>query len=402
MTDSRLCDLCEQYPAVKTTRHGETCAACVALLIECASCGVETHPDHVLHTRSGLPICDDPCQLDRYSYCDSCDVLVLDEYFNGEMGMCRRCVHRNYTQCDSCASWVWDEDLMYNHDGGYCEVCYESDRPEGVHDYKDGAPWGIEFIDYANGAEERNNEMTRAQYFGVEFEMEGQSHGISDILARAERTRDGHAETDSSVEGIEFISQPATLEAWRGYYGARISDYLTDLQGRGYRAGSYECGAHVHISRLAFTGTRHLATFAAFFVYNENFTLAVSGRDSLDQWASTKKWRAAFGESLRDAVRGHCRHGARDRYRAVNLSPRDTVEIRIWTGTDDFAMTLGSIEFVAALVEFTRGMSSSDVLAGGLVADSFVTWLADSAQSDRYAHAVELIKHRAQEWWEAA
>lgn len=402
MTDSRFCDLCDQYEAVETTRHGETCTHCLAQLIECASCDVPTHPNFVLYTRNGLAICDEPCQLDRYSYCHSCDVLVLDEYFEGEMDMCRRCVQSDYTRCDSCGCWVPDYELLTNSSGAYCEVCYESDQPEGVHDYKDGAPWGIEFVEYADCEEQRSRDMNVGQYFGVEFEMEGDARDIGDILARAERDRDGHAETDSSVEGIEFISQPATLDAWRGFYGARMDQHLTALRTRGYRADSVECGAHVHVSRLAFDNRRHLATFAAFFVYNAHFILAVSGRDSLEQWASTKKWCAANGESLRDAVRGNHRRDYRARYRAVNLTPSNTVEVRIWAGTDDFSRTLGSIEFVAALIEFTRGMSSSDVLAGGLVADSFVTWLSDVEQINRYAHAVALIEDRASEWWLAA
>ena len=391
--DDTYCVHCGDANATQITRSGEACDGCLEDYEKCHRCDVPTHPDDIGHTRNGLAICHDPCIPNHYSYCDSCEVYVLDEYFHSGLDQCDRCVRENYVLCDSCAEWCSDDYIIVRDHGAFCESCDDGDeRPEGVHNYKDGAPWGRNFISTTPlGTETREPGNVRA-YFGVEVEMEGSAYDIGDILAKCEREQDGHAETDSSVEGIEWISQPASLGAWRAHYGARVSLYLADLRDRGYSAGTKECGAHVHISRAAFDGARHVATFAAFFTYNDDFITSVSGRDerALERWASVRKFAP---KELSNTARG-LRGG--DRYRAVNMRNRETLEVRVFTGSDYFADTLGSIEMIHALCEYTRDLTSGDVLAGALLADSFVAWMSDPARDgERYPHALAVISDRA-------
>ena len=367
---------------------GAVCPDCADDYVSCRRCDEMTHTDYIGgYNRDGNAICD-ACHARDYTYCVSCEVSVRDGYYNVIADACNRCASELGSDCESCGEWV-SFDWGYSNSRGYfCEYCYREESPEGIHEYHAGAPWGIEFISQETAdSDELREYVSSAVHFGVEFEMEGYSSDVAAITSVSEMNHDAHAELDSSVEGIEFISQPATLEAWRGRYGARMAEYLRGFRGEGFTAGAADCGAHVHVSRTAFADDSHLARFATFFVHNPEFVTELSGRDSVEQWASVEKYRAG---ALRDEVKG--RFG--DRYRAVNLRNSATVEIRIFAGTDEFAETLGQIEFISALVEFTRELPISAIMSGALLADNFTAWIADNRA--QFPNAVALMITRTE------
>lgn len=367
---------------------GTVCPDCADDYVTCHRCEEMTHTDSISgHNRDGDAICD-ACHDLHYLYCETCNVSVAYGYYNGAADACNRCASEIGSDCDSCGEWISFDYGYSNNSGYFCEYCYREEAPDGVHEYHAGAPWGIEFISEPNGIPDEVREyVSSAVHFGVEFEMEGYSGDVAAITSVSEMNHDAHAELDSSVEGIEFISQPATLDAWRGQYGARMAEYLRGFRGEGLTASTPDCGAHVHVSRTAFDNDSHLARFATFFVHNPEFITELSGRDSVEQWASVEKYRAG---ALRDEVKG--RFGAR--YRAVNLRNSATVEIRIFAGTDEFAETLGQIEFISALVEFTRDLPISAIMSGALLADNFVAWLADNRA--QFPNAVALMITRTE------
>ena len=367
---------------------GVACPTCADDYVSCHRCDEVTHSDQIGgHNRDGNPICD-ACHDSHYCYCSACDVSVGVDFYNYSASVCNRCASEIGADCESCGDWTSFDYGCSNNRGYFCEYCYSDESPEGVHEYHAGAPWGIEFISQESAdSDELREYVSSAVHFGVEFEMEGYSSEVAAITSVSEMNHDAHAELDSSVEGIEFISQPATLDAWRGQYGARMSEYLRGFRGEGFTANTPNCGAHVHVSRTAFADDSHLARFATFFVHNPEFITELSGRDSVEQWASVEKYRAG---ALRDEVKG--RFG--NRYRAVNLRNSATVEIRIFAGTDEFAETLGQIEFVSALVEFTKELPISAIMSGALLADNFVAWLADNRA--QFAHAVALMVTRTE------
>ena len=356
----------------------EVCESCFDVADTCHRCGITEGPDRISgRNRDGQPICV-LCGANEYSYCSNCDVLVRDHYFDSHFDMCQTCVAEIASACDGCGEMVENDWLVFRGGNCYCDSCQYDARPVGIHGYHDGHPMGMKF--HGEGR----------TFFGIEFEMAGDFEEIESAgpsLEYLESAHLGHAEEDSSVDGLEWISMPATLEEWRGEFGALVRGGLADLQSVGLYADSPDCGQHIHVSRDAFDGRSHLARFVSFFSANPEFTLDLSGRADLDQWASVDSFSRPG--SLRDKILM-----GGDRYCAVNLRPRATVEVRIWAGTDNFEDTLGAVEFLAALVEFTAGLTVGAVMIGALDASSFGAWLADSEQAARFPHALDLVRAR--------
>ena len=391
------CEHCESMSSGKmtVTDNGPVCETCADEFFACGKCaGVQNESNYFGSTRTGKRICD-TCASYHYAYCQSCSVLVLDEFYNFTMDACNRCASEYGSECDACGDWSYHEDGISNNRGFFCGYCApEYDHLDGVRGYHERAPWGLVF----HHADTYHREMQDGSvYFGVEVEMVGDGH-VSDILATVESNRDGHAESDSSLGGgLELITQPATLDAWRGEFGARVAQYVAQLNAEGLSAESELAGQHIHVSRCAFMDAKHLARFAAFFPHNRAHVIAVSGRgDECGDYAHLEPFGSGDLGSLAKfgRARSSLWRGWSDRTRAVNLTNPETVEIRIWAGTDNVRETLGALEYVAALIEFTKGLTVGEVLMGALLVDSFAAWLADSEQATRYAHAVALIVTR--------
>ena len=392
-----LCQYCEEMSSghMTETDTGAVCESCADEFFSCVKCGSFRHEAYYFgSTRTGKKVCDS-CASYHYAYCRPCGVLVLDEHYNFAADLCNKCASDCGASCDSCGDWTYHDDGISNRRGFFCGYCaHEYDAPEGVRGYHERAPWGLVFhqVDgYCADMQEG------AVYFGVEIEMVGDG-SVYDVLETAESNKDAHAESDSSLGGgLELITQPATLDAWRGDFGARVAQYVARLNAAGLSAESELAGQHVHVSRCAFMDAKHLARFAAFFPHNRDHALAVSGRGfECSEYANLEAFgRGDLGSLAKfGRARSNLWRGWSDRTRAVNLTNAETVEVRLWAGTDNTRETLGALEYVAALIEYTRDLETSSVLLGALLVDSFAAWLADTEQATRYAHAVALIVAR--------
>ena len=357
---------------------------------ECRTCDEAIPEDEVnWRNRDGVAICDS-CHSDHWYYCQGCDVSVRHENYDTYLDMCNACVRENYTACTDCGSMRDNDYGIYHSGDGYprCEEChwdYEgSSGIEYVGEYHSGAPWGMTYhTAYGVG-----DSPAGLVYYGVELEHEHADSDLVPYLETLHGKRIAHAEKDSSLDdGIELITQPATLEAWRGVFGDSIRDYMTSAQRVGATFDESTCGAHVHVSRTAFIDDNHLSRVAVFMTHNPDHVLAVSGRSYLDQWAKATPYAGA----LRRAVKA--RSG--DRYRAINLNNSATVEFRLFAGTNDYTDILGSIEYVTALIEYTRDLLVSDITIGALLADSFIAWLNSDVAN--YPHARALVAKRCPE-----
>jgi hypothetical protein len=361
----------------------------------CTSCADEfgegfLESEPYARSRTGKGICYD-CTRDRWSCCYDCDTWVLDDNYNGDAEVCNACVRSNYFECNGCGCMYSND---YNGGNNVCESCEREygDNEDGhrhVHGYHRGAPFDQTFHTATGkltwGTQRRLGDLT---YYGVEFECENVGEYFPDMLTDLEHGKFAHAESDSSLtNGFETITQPATAFAWlHGDMGRVMRQFHTNMMNDGATFEGGNIGGHVHVSRTAFAGkdpAGHLARFALFGTFNRQYMRQLSGRkyDStyahLDPYAPTRIQRAVKWQND-------------DRSRWCNLTNSDTIEVRLFSGSDLFDDYLGAIDWVRALTDFTRTLTAGDCLAGAIASQSFHQWLADS----HHTQALRLVLSR--------
>ena len=340
-------------------------------------------------SRSGKGICHD-CAMDNWSLCYSCDVFVLDRYFNTDMDSCQGCVNLYYFECEQCNDMISND---YYYCDGMCESCNDminDNEREGVRGYHSGAPWGLVFHS-ASGVVHAGSHDTKLVYYGIEFECEDVGRDYLDSLTMLEDGRYAHAEHDSSLSnGFEVISQPATALQWlHGDVGRALRRFHTHMVDNGATFDHPNVGAHVHVSRTIFGNGRgdsnHLSRFVIFGTHNEQFMRALSGRGHHDSYAHLNKYEP---KTLHRAIK----QGRDDRSRWCNLTnDHGTIEIRLFRGSDNFTDYLAYIDMVRALANYTRELTANDCLYGALLSQSFVQWLADSSHRLAYQLVLDRV-----------
>jgi len=109
----------------------------------------------------------------------------------------------------------------------------------------------------------------------------------------------------------------------------------------------------------------------------------ICGRESSTyaSWSAEGKARvAAYAAGLAHSPR----------YSPINYQPAATVEVRCFASTLDVDVLAGLIELVGASVEFSRVVTSADILAGRAAWESFVLFI----ESAGYPAASALVMAR--------
>lgn len=325
-------------------------------------------------TRSGKGICAD-CANDKWTYAHCCDVFVLDRYFNSDYDLCERCIDNHYFTCHSCDQMIHND--HYSQDG-YCEGCWEDDDGdyrEGIHGYHSGVPWGERTFHSENGKTYEHEQDGTITYYGIEFECEDIGHDYMGTLHTLESGWYAHAESDGSLDnGFEVITEPATYGEWMsGNMGQVMRSFHANMIELGATFEAHTVGAHCHVSRVAFTDDNHLARFAIFGTHNAEYMRSISGRTSSERYAHLEKYDGKTRQ-FRNAIKRRMD----DRSRWCNLTNRHTVEVRLFAGSNNFDDYLAHIEWITALIEYTRDLSANECLLGALLSQTFTQYLADS------------------------
>jgi hypothetical protein len=201
---------------------------------------------------------------------------------------------------------------------------------------------------------------------GIELEVdkgedcEGAAREIIDTTGEIYCKHDG-----SLSHGFEIVSHPATYEYHRDNlkWGA-VMRIAKEHGFKSHDAGT--CGLHVHVSRTAFGrdyDQRELGITKLLYMVEKYWdqVLKFSRRTEAqaDQWAARYCSGAHImpaDELLNAAKRG-------GRYRAVNLQPSRTVEIRIFRGTLKKSTFLATLQLVKLLVETTQRLTIAEIQA---------------------------------------
>jgi len=281
-------------------------------------------------------------------YCCDCDTWIWEEdsalegdFVNGYY-VCGRCLHESYAYCSECCEWVSQDD--YDYDNDCCYECSESlCRVRGYHDDP-----GIHFYDKM-----RSNQLEH-HCIGFEDEIDHsrEDHRRDSELCNAIDTyidsynEELYYEHDGSLDnGFEIISQPHGIKEWESFPIEKIFDLCKQY---GYRShNTRTCGLHFHLSRAIFGSTKkiqdnNIAKLVRFYelFYDEIVQFARRESGGL-RWC--RRYDEVDSEPIKQLVK---EKGFHDRYRAVNLTNEDTVEIRIMRGTLNADTFRASLDFV--------------------------------------------------------
>ncbi len=201
---------------------------------------------------------------------------------------------------------------------------------------------------------------------------------------------------DSSINGnghgIEFVSRPMTLAAWRDHRAAweRFAGAMSAAGWRGHQAKS--CGMHIHIGRDSFRDDGHVRRFLAFFRDHKAQWVTLSRRraSDLNQWAAFLPISdAALREKGKKSAPGGW--NGETRYTALNARNSATIELRFFRSTLKPGTFYGSLELAMAVLQVTRYAWRVDASAQW---GEFCALLPK-----KYPDAAELVK-RASLWAE--
>jgi len=385
------CEDCgEEVPCEELTRtqRGPVCRTCLdSYYHKCDDCGYWT--EETINTPEG-EICLE-CIDDHYTVCECCDEYTHSEDMRelGRDDVCCACFENFAVRCDDCGGYfhadetvsddwtiicddcreqwnrctrcndlVHDMDVYVYDDDPYCDRCAEDmeddeDRLEFIrnHDYRPMPRF------YSH--EESVNHL----FMGIELEIDG--GGCNDANAKHITSDLGdrvYCKTDGSLDcGFEIVSHPMTLgyikdteEPWRAA--------LKKAKLIGYKSHDCKtCGIHVHIGRDYLDKEEHVAKLVylveKFWNQVARFTRRSPGK--LDQWAKRymDKEPSNVIEAMDEAK------GKRGKYFAVNISPRYTVEIRVFRGTLKFSTFMATIEFCHLLAVLAKEKSLQEVQA---------------------------------------
>lgn len=228
--------------------------------------------------------------------------------------------------------WCEEHDRYYHSSDG-CPACMVQ---FAVHSYRTRAEDTLPFKDEGEKA---------PVHLGIELEYEncvGKARQVYESLPNhVILKRDG-----SIRNGFEIVTCPGTLashkKAFKGFY-----DKVDGLQSLS------NCGMHVHIDKKKLS---HMQVGKMLYFLNNKanlpFIVKVAGRSPNnfcnvdDNIAITSGFsRDSFGEAHR---RGN------SKYSILNTGPTATVEVRIFAAPKDEKELFSRLEFVQALVDFTK------------------------------------------------
>lgn len=186
--------------------------------------------------------------------------------------------------------------------------------------------------------------------FGCELEVEARNTNATAAAGRIHEALNPEGsvgeycyfERDGSVrEGFEIVTQPAGLDVHRQKFEAFLKnpDLVRGL--RSHEGGN--CGFHVHVGRDYLTQSQ-IYRIQSFLndVRNESLVRKIARRYG-NGYSKIKYEMAKFSPHKKTTG---------DRYEALNVTGRHTVEFRIFRGSLRYESIMAALEFVNILIDF--------------------------------------------------
>ena len=305
-----------------------------------------------------------------YYQCNDCDEWEHSENMrtnNDGNDICPACIDNSYTWSDYYDRYIHNdqahEALDQHGDTVYIEeddsrFSYDDDL--GVYVHQDYAPQSKILRSY-HSAKNRDSyklipspfTQVTGRYMGLELEVEVSDRGgrnrneiVEQLNAHLNADEIGSRvwfEEDGSLShGFEIISNPMGLDTHTEFWQWLNDDSLV----KGLRShDTSTCGLHIHINKSVLT-TMQIDKMNVFINHPDNSGLI----EKISRRYST-------GYARINAKKLGSAHNSYERYEALNLTNRHTIELRIFKGTLKYTSLMAALEFANALVNFTAPAS---------------------------------------------
>ena len=357
------------------TSEPHECENCDAeCLVSCADCGRDmvAHDDRETNF-DGDPVCDS-CG-GYYCTCSDCEEVRINTdtmrdadgsraHVVNPLGdiTCHRCYDWHYFVCAECQNIFPNAEGFYDKDTDetLCGCCLAS-RPASryqniIHNYA----YKPSPVFHGEGP----------VYYGVELEVNINRDSAVNVIDFSEDEDLFYLKDDGSVDGYEIVTHPASLEhhltemPWKA-----VLSVLKKNGGKSHDTKS--CGIHVHISRKAFTDSE-VSRLVAFVNINETWFSTFARRNS-EQWAKYKPYNGKAKNDFRQ----------NERYEAVNLRNRNTIELRIFKGTLKLETVFAILQLCDCLTKFIKTVSiASIVQKPAAILDKFKAYIKTSGYTE--------------------
>lgn len=348
------------------------CRDCVH---SCERCDYITTNDDELHSAHTTSYVSSRSRGDTECCCGDCcwqcanctrhfSSSVAPSYQNYDnQDICERCAE-DYSTCEDCSDVVRNEYSHYHdtREVTLCQSCFrESEaKTELVHEYGYKPDPAFQL---APNQSRRSSHL----YLGWELECDRQraSDDVdTDIIESGIDSNVVYCKEDSSLNhGFEMVSHPGTWEYWEQFDWM----FAPALAKRGYR--SYDtttAGMHVHVSK-EWLSDRDRYKLLLFFRSNHELVFRLSRRASL---AKMNAYAAIDHDRKAALLRKAKKSNDTERYRAINLRPKHTVEFRLFRGTLNPQSIKRNLALVTMICHFAK-----DTSPGRISDNDFLTYV---------------------------
>ena len=317
------------------------CDVCIKEYFVCCNTCRKLHKKEntkkVILSSGESPICE-RCFAQYFKECASChgyfdrhDVMMALNFT-----YCKSCFQKNYQVCSRC-SVISPTGTMTHITHGtrpICDNCYNiygeigdhTNKPKIVFHGKGDLFYGIELeVQLENGNKEQRGPKAKE---------------VLDLMGSFVIVKEDGSLNSNGKCGFEICSQPASKEEHYVRWGKFFDKLPTNLMS--YKSG--DCGLHIHCSRKPLS----LLTIAKAVVFvnetsNQPRIETIAGRKANQYTSYAKKKYGCVRR--KDLTRN-------DRYEAINLTNRDTIEFRIFRGTLKRESFFKALEFCDSLLHF--------------------------------------------------
>ena len=333
------------------------CADCDSELFDvCGDCGDKFYRDDMRWIENyDHYVCDD-C-YDDYITCANCgdEVRRNHAYSTNDGLVCEYCRDNYYSCCDQCGEVFHNDDLSWDDESEcyYCNDCYANVEERAIHNYHNSHNHSVQFFGGVDNGEEL--------FLGLELEIDDGNNRQDTAREMKDCMPENFItmENDGSLDyGFENITQPATLE-----YHTSIRNNYEDMfqiaKSNGFRShNTSTCGYHIHFNRTFFED-RQDENIAKLLYLVEKFWDELV-KFSRRNYERLEKWANKYDKTPSEVVEDMKCHNL-NRYHAVNLTNRNTIEFRMFRGTLKSETFFATLQLVDTIVRYVKDHTNNDI-----------------------------------------